>query len=61
MMINIIKFDKYWEICPFTLSGLDYNKHCSRRCELYNINNNSRYSYQNIYSYNPSKDFESKN
>ena len=32
-----------------------------RRCELFNINNNSRYSYQYICSFDSSEDFDSKN
>ena len=43
--------------CPYLLNKLDYNFHLERRCELYNINNNSRYSYQYICSYDSSKDF----
>jgi hypothetical protein len=40
------------------MSDLDYNKHYKKRCELYNINKNSRYSYQYICSYDSSKEFK---
>ena len=46
--------------CPYTINNLDYRLHLERRCELYNINNNSRYSYQYICSYDSSKDFAYK-
>ena len=60
MCINISKYVNYWKNCSYTISDLDYSLHYSRRCELYNINNNSRYSYQYICSYDSSKDFENK-
>ena len=48
--------------CPFTLSQelTKYNEtlYGKRRCELYNINKNSRYKYQYICSYNASKGFK---
>ena len=56
--INYTKFTSYWKNCPYLLSDLEYNIHFKRRCELYNINNNSRYSYQYICSYDSSKDFK---
>ena len=56
--INFFKFKKYWKNCPFVISDLDYSLHIRRRCDLYGVNNNSRYSYQYICSYNPSKDFK---
>ena len=56
--INFTKFKKYWKNCPFVISDLDYSLHIRRRCDLYSVNNNSRYSYQYICSYNPSKDFK---
>ena len=46
--------------CPYTINNLDYRLHLERRCELYNINNNSRYLYQYICSYDSSKDFDIK-
>ena len=53
----------YLQECPFTFKSelnpnkiLDYEK---RRCELYNIYNNSRYKYQYICSYDAAKDFKS--
>ena len=52
----------YLQECPFLFKSdliphkiLDYEK---RRCELYNIYNNSRYKYQYICSYDVAKDFE---
>ena len=60
--INIANYSKYWRNCPFTLSSLDIKDHYSRRCELYNTNNNSRYMYQYICSYDPTLEFpNSKN
>jgi len=47
----------YWINCPFTIAD-NYNKHYKRRCELYSINNNSRFANQYICSYNPYEDFE---
>ena len=59
LTINYKKFKNiYWKNCPFIISDLEYNLHIRRRCELYNINNNSRYSYQYICSYDSSKDFD---
>ena len=58
LSVNISKFFKYWKYCPYLLKDLDYNLHFERRCELYNINNNSRYLYQYICSYDSSKDFK---
>ena len=60
LLINVTKFSNFWRNCPFIISDLDYNLHLNRRCELYNINNNSRYSYQYICSYDPSKEFDNK-
>ena len=42
--------------CPFILTD-DLSGHYKQRCELYNINNNSRYSNQYICSYNPMNEF----
>ena len=41
----------------FYLDKLDYALNFDRRCELYNTNYNSRYSYQYICSYDSSKEF----
>ena len=54
--INNYKLDTYVQNCPFTLTS-DLNNSLyfeTKRCELYNIYNNSRYKYQYICSYNPS-------
>ena len=48
--VNDGNYRKYLKICPYTISDLDLNLHLGRRCDLYNINNNSRYSYQYICS-----------
>jgi hypothetical protein len=58
--INIFKYLEYLEICPYTISDLDLKLHLERRCDLYNINNNSRYSYQYICSYNSAEEFKIK-
>ena len=60
MCVNISKYANYWRNCPFIISDLDLSLHYKRRCELYNINNNSRYAYQYICSYDSSKEFENK-
>ena len=54
---NNNKFETYSKECPFTLTS-DLNSNNSsnfetKRCELYNIYDNSRYKYQYICSYNP--------
>ena len=57
MKFNFIKYDlEYFKICPYTISDLELKFHLERRCELYNINNNSRYSHQYICSYNSEKE-----
>ena len=61
LSVNITKFFKYWKYCPYLLKDLDYDLHFERRYELYNINNNSRYFYQYICSYDSSKDFKKDN
>ena len=61
LSINLGKFIKYWKYCPYLIKDFDYSLHFERRCELYNINNNSRYLYQYICSYDSSKDFKKKN
>ena len=45
---NDEKYRKYLKNCPYTISDLELNLHLERRCDLYNINSNSRYSYQYI-------------
>jgi len=45
----------YKKYCPFTFSGLDYSLHLKRRCELYNIDNESNYPFQYICSDDESK------
>ena len=60
LAINENKYIDYLNICPYTISDLDLKLHLKRRCELYNINNNSRYSYQYICSYNSSKELQIK-
>ena len=53
--LNKFKFETYAQNCPFTLSSNLNNSLYfeAKRCELYNIYNNSRYKYQYICSYNP--------
>ena len=58
LFLNYYYFYIYWMNCPYTISDLDYKDHYKRRCELYNINNNSRYSYQYICSYDSTKEFK---
>ena len=58
--INFNKFKLYLKNCPYTIGDLEYTLHIQRRCELYNIYNNSRYSFQYICSYDSSKDFNNK-
>ena len=58
LSVNISKYDKYLKVCPFSLSNLSYGSKLKRRCELYNNNTNSRYSYQYICSYDPSKNLK---
>ena len=55
---NFVDFKSLRKNCPYIIKDLDYNLHIKNRCELYNINNNSRYAYQYICSYNSSKDFK---
>ena len=56
--INFSFYTKYKIICPFTLKDIDMKSHIEKRCEFYNKNLNSRYSYQYICSYNPIDDFK---
>ena len=55
--IQLKNFENYWINCPFTINEPYANLHYKRRCELYNINNNSRYKYQYICSYDSFEDF----
>jgi len=57
LLINILIFQKFMRNCPFYLNKLDYALNFDRRCQLYDINYNSRFSYQYICSYESSKDF----
>ena len=57
LFINLGRFEKFIKNCPFYLDKLDYGLYFDRRCELYDTNYNSRYSYQFICSYDSSKDF----
>ena len=50
--VNYFNYKKY---CPFSFSGLDYGLHLKRRCELYNIDNESNYPFQYICSDDESK------
>ena len=56
-MVNLKKFSIYWINCHFTINEPYINLHHKRICDLYNINNNSRYKYQYICSYNSFEDF----
>ena len=59
---NKSNYRNYIQNCPFTFDSdlISFNESIyeKRRCELYNINMNSRYKYQYICSYNASKIFE---
>ena len=58
---NESNYNKYLKNCPFTFNSniTNFNEsiYGKRRCELYNINLNSRYKYQYICSYDASQDF----
>ena len=41
--------------CPFSLDQIDLKLHLKKRCDLYNINNESSYPIQYICSYNAEK------
>ena len=60
---NRINYGSYITNCPFTfntnITTFNQSIYGNRICELYNINNNSRYKYQYICSYNASDDFKS--
>ena len=59
---NRINYGSYIKNCPFTfntnITTFNQSIYGKRICELYNINNNSRYKYQYICSYNASEDFK---
>ena len=59
---NNDNYEIYTKNCPFTfhsvLKSFNESIYEKKRCELYNINMNSRYKYQYICSYNASKIFE---
>jgi hypothetical protein len=55
---NFVNFKSLRNNCPYIIKDLDYNLHIKKRCELYDINYNSRYAYQYICSYDSSKDFK---
>ena len=59
---NNYNYEKYTKNCPFTfhsvLKSFNESIYEKKRCELYNINMNSRYKYQYICSYNASISFE---
>jgi len=61
---NNKRFDTYINYCPFTLSSDLFPNNSSyfetKRCQLYNIYNNSRYKYQYICSYNPYEDLKNE-
>jgi hypothetical protein len=57
LFINSIDFQKFMRNCPFYLDKLDYSLNFDRRCDLYDTNYNSRYTYQYICSYDSSKEF----
>ena len=62
LFFNKNNYNTFIKKCPFTLTTnlISYNESNieERRCELYNIYNNSRYKYQYICSYNASEDFK---
>ena len=58
LSVNISYYDQYLKVCPFSLSNLTYGSKLERRCEFYNNNTNSRFQFQYICSYDPSKDFK---
>ena len=52
--INSFIFEIYLYYCPYLYNDNNYSMHYKKRCELYNINKNSRYKYQYICSFNSS-------
>ena len=56
--INFGKYKTYRKICPFTVE--DKKIHFEKKCQLYKINQNHRYSYQYICSYDSSKGMHKK-
>ena len=60
ILIFILQYiEKFRLNCPFTITD-NFNLHYKRRCELYGINNNSRFANQYICSYDPNEDFAYK-
>ena len=59
--INLKKYGEFWKDCPYLIFDLNYTKNLERRCILYNINKNSRYTFQYLCSFNSSKDFYHSN
>ena len=57
LYINSLKFTEYFINCPYLFKDLNNKSSLERRCELYDINSNSRYHYQYVCSYDSSKDF----
>ena len=57
LWLNNINYNLFWNNCPYLIQDLDYNLNLKRRCELYSLNNNSRYSYQYLCTFNSEKDF----
>ena len=57
-LLNLSSYDKYKKICAFTLGNMDIKLHLKKRCDFYNTNTNSRYSYQYICSYNPTDELK---
>ena len=62
LYFNLWNYRTFQRNCPFTLSSdfaINDEHYYNKRCELYNqYNNNSRYKYQYICSYNPYDDFK---
>ena len=64
-LYNLWNYDNFIKNCPFSLSSdlkfFNDSFYEKRRCELYDINMNSRYKYQYICSYNASEYFKNDN
>ena len=54
LSINLVKFKEYKKQCPFNIK---FDTNYEKKCELFNINANSRYKYQYICSYDASNVF----
>ena len=59
--MNFLDYQAFLPNCPYIIKDLEYDLHVKKRCELYNIYNNSRYSYQYICSFDSSKDKYNEN